>query len=65
VEKIRRDVRHFLEAFGGMGSLNDVYFHPVNGNAKSKEEGWQITLHFRELKTEAFRLANELTSQAP
>jgi hypothetical protein len=40
VEKLRGDdgegARHFLSALGGMGSLNDVYFHPFNGNAKSE-----------------------------
>jgi hypothetical protein len=64
VEKIKRDdaegVRHFLEALGGMGSLNDIYFHPMNGNAESEEEGWALTLRFRELKERAFHLANEL-----
>ena len=49
-EKIERGdyegVRHFLSAYGGMGSLNDVYFHPLNGNAASDEEGWQLTLRF-------------------
>jgi hypothetical protein len=28
---------HFLKAFGGMGSFNDLVIHPVNGHEISEE----------------------------
>ena len=41
-EKIERGQRHgldsFLSAFGGMGSLNDVVIHPLNGNPIDDEQ---------------------------
>ena len=37
----RYGVEHLLTAFGGMGSLNDVVFHPMNGNASGEDiDGW-------------------------
>ncbi len=38
----RYGVEHLLMAFGGMGSLNDVVFHPMNGNASGEDDdGWE------------------------
>ncbi len=36
----RRDpdrLTHFLSAFGGMGSLNDLYIQPLSGDASSQD----------------------------
>jgi hypothetical protein len=37
---------HFRRAFGGSGSLSDVYFHPANGNAESEDEGRRLNTRF-------------------
>ena len=34
---------HFLAAFGGAGSLRDLIFHPMNGNAETTEVGRAAT----------------------
>lgn len=33
-----RGVEHVLSAFGGMGSINDLIIHPINGHAVSEAE---------------------------
>jgi hypothetical protein len=34
-------LEHLLMAFGGMGSLTDLFFHPLNGNATGEDpNGW-------------------------
>ena len=37
----RYGLEHLLMAFGGMGSLTDLFFHPLNGNATGEDpNGW-------------------------
>jgi len=50
----------FLAAFGGMGSLNDVVFSPLNGNIASDPAAASVTSHFHALKGEAYDLAASL-----
>jgi hypothetical protein len=33
-----RGVEHVLNAFGGMGSINDLIIHPVNGHSVSEDQ---------------------------
>ena len=33
-----RGVEHVLSAFGGMGSINDLIIHPINGHAVSEDQ---------------------------
>ncbi len=40
---------HFLAAFGGSGSLRDLIFHPMNGNAETAEDGRAATEQLDEL----------------
>jgi hypothetical protein len=48
-----------------MGSLNDVYFHPANGNAENQDEAQQLNRRFGSLINEAYELATELTRPMP
>jgi len=57
-------VLHFLSAFGGMGSLNDVVFHPLNGNVATTLEARPINERFQALKSEAYLLATSLRHDA-
>ncbi len=52
-------VIHFLSAFGGMGSLNDLVFHPLNGNASDGEAG-ALNERFEQLSSAAWRQAEAL-----
>lgn len=53
-------LEHFLAAFGGSGSLRDVIFHPMNGNAESAEDGRAATERLDELLSEAYAIALDL-----
>lgn len=57
-------VIHFLSAIGGMGSLNDLVFHPLNGNAGSVAEAEVLNPRFRNLLGEAWTLADALRHAA-
>ena len=56
-------VRHFLRAFGGMGSLSDVYFHPANGNARTEDEAAHLNARFGALRGEAHEIATRLARE--
>jgi hypothetical protein len=49
-----------LAAFGGMGSLSDLTFHPINGNANNDEDGARGTERLRELTGAVYRDAEAL-----
>lgn len=51
---------HFLAAFGGSGSLRDLIFHPMNGNAETADDGRAATEQLDELLTEAYPIALDL-----
>jgi hypothetical protein len=51
---------HFLSAFGGMGSLSDLAFDPLNGNAVSSAEGAELQDRFELLCGNARELADGL-----
>ena len=57
-------VRHFLSAFGGMGSLNDRYLCPENGDRITKAEVATVAARLSELRSEAWSLAREVLSSA-
>jgi hypothetical protein len=56
----RYGISHLLQAFGGMGSLNDLMFHPVNGNAQDAEEGERATAALRRLNNRVWTEATAL-----
>lgn len=53
--EIRRFQRHGLDSllsfFGGMGSLNDLIIHPVNGHSVSPDEVSSVNRHLEELRS--------------
>ncbi|WP_329562008.1 DUF6966 domain-containing protein [Kitasatospora sp. NBC_01266] len=53
-------IRHFLSAFGGMGSLNDLIIHPANGHPVSADQVDAVNDQFQRLKSEAYGLAGVL-----
>lgn len=53
-------VKHFLSALGGMGSLNDVVFHPLNGDDIGEEDIQRINDEFRAGFSEAAELAGRM-----
>jgi hypothetical protein len=59
---IRKDdaygVDRFLGLFGGMGSLNDLVFHPLNGNCEEGEEA-DLNEQFQGLRLEAWQRAQD------
>lgn len=56
-------VTHFLSAFGGMGSLNDLYFHSVNWNARD-DDAVTLNERFDVLKNAAWSQADALRHDA-
>ncbi len=56
----RHGLEHLLMAFGGMGSLNDLVFHPLNGNASGEGlDGWDND-ELDALRSKIFRNATAL-----
>ena len=51
-------VTHLLAAFGGMGSLNDIVFDPINGNAETAQSGLADTERLRDLLTQIHAAAS-------
>ena len=57
--KSRKDVSHHLSAYGGMGSLNDVWICVQNKHTVTKEQEPWVNNLFEILKRLCFRLAHE------
>ncbi len=51
---------HILQAFGGMGSLNDVVIHPVNGNPIAAEDVGPVNRRLGELTSQIYAAATWL-----
>jgi hypothetical protein len=56
----RYGLEHLLTAYGGMGSLNDVYFDPLNGNASTAPQAVSLNQTVGLLRSEAYALARGL-----
>jgi hypothetical protein len=48
---------HLLSAYGGMGSLNDVVFHPRNGDNLGEAELARTNTELERLRSTAYELA--------
>lgn len=63
VELIERGDRYGIDrlvaAFGGMGSLNDLMIHPMNGHAIEDTEVSSANNRLDELRQRTWRLARE------
>jgi len=56
-------VEHFLSAFGGMGSLNDVYFCPQNNDAIEASDIEEQNAAFQSLLSECWKLARDIRDE--
>jgi len=54
----RGGVEHLLSAYGGMGSLNDIYLCPENGSRILARDVGTVNQQLQGLLSEAFRLAS-------
>jgi len=54
---------HLLSAFGGMGSLNDLEFSPINGNA-TERDAFALNREFQNLSQVAYTQATALYRDA-
>lgn len=63
-DRVRRGdhygIEHFLSAFGGMGSINDLLF-----DAPSNADSWSGSAEFDRLKERAWELANAAARDLP
>lgn len=52
-------LEHLLSAYGGMGSLSDLYLCPENGHKSSSTEQQQVNLKLQRLTIENWQLAKD------
>jgi hypothetical protein len=57
-------VEHFLGAFRGMGSINDLVLHPMNGHRLMESEIAPANERLQALLSEARELAKQVRSEA-
>ncbi|MBN1895851.1 hypothetical protein JW906_15290 [bacterium] len=55
---------HFLKAFGGMGSINDLILSPLNGHLLTEPETAAANEKLRSLLAEARELAEQVNREA-
>lgn len=60
----RRALQHFLSAFGGMGSLNDLYLCPENRHRISPGEVKAVNSELSKLIDDAWQVARALSGKS-
>ena len=60
----RYGVEHVLQAFGGMGSFNDLFLHPRNGNRVDENGVEAANRALSELRSRAWSLAREISRES-
>ncbi|KAF1070122.1 MAG: hypothetical protein GAK45_00895 [Pseudomonas citronellolis] len=53
-------VEHFLRAFGGMGSINDLVIHPLNGYRLTPAEAADVNVRLVDLLGRGWGLARAI-----
>ncbi|HEY0994660.1 MAG TPA: hypothetical protein VGD77_01595 [Gemmatimonadaceae bacterium] len=56
-------VEHFLNAFGGMGSINDLIISPINGHQVGSNEVDRANSELRSMLSKAYNLAGKLQKE--
>ncbi|MCB1939991.1 MAG: hypothetical protein KDE64_12430 [Rhodocyclaceae bacterium] len=56
-------VEHFLSAFGGMGSINDLVLHPINDHQNREGEIDAANIELGTLLEEAYKLGKKLYAE--
>ena len=59
-----RGIEHFLGAFGGMGSINDLILHPVNGHSVSLDKVDSVNTKLQSLLSKAAEVAEKMHRDA-
>jgi hypothetical protein len=57
-------IEHFLGAFGGMGSINDLVLHPVNGHRLVESEIAPVNERLQALLSQVGELARQIRNEA-
>jgi hypothetical protein len=57
-------IKHFLSAFGGMGSLGDLILDPGNGHRISHSDVESVNARLRARLSRAYDLATEISREA-
>jgi len=57
-------VTHFLSAYGGMGSFNDLMIHPSNGHCVDDGEVHRVNASLSDLRSRAWSFANDISREA-
>jgi uncharacterized protein DUF6966 len=57
-------VTHFLSAYGGPGSFNDVAIQPRNSHRTDGADIDRINAHLSDLRTRAWTLAQDISREA-
>ena len=58
-----RAAARLLAGFGGMGSLSDLMFHPVNKNVGSMDDARPLNHKLRGLLDDVYRLAASIAEK--
>ena len=56
-------VEHFLSAFGGMGSINDLIISPINGHQVDFDQVERANEELRSILSKAYNLASKLQKE--
>lgn len=56
-------VEQILTAYGGMGSINDLVIHPINGHQIKESEINSANEDFESLRTKIYSLAKKLATE--
>jgi len=68
-QRIRRldfyGIEHLLSAFGGMGSINDLVLHPINGHKIEDQDVNSTNERWQDLLKRIGSLARKLKSEEP
>jgi len=57
-------VTHFLSAYGGPGSFNDMAIRPTNSHRADRADIDRINAHLSDLRSRAWTLAQDISREA-
>ena len=58
-------LERILQAYGGMGSFNDLVIHPQNGHTISPDEIGEVNERLETLRTRIYGAAHQLRREQP
>ncbi|MFN6136716.1 MAG: DUF6966 domain-containing protein [Bacteroidota bacterium] len=57
-------IEHLLDAYGGMGSFNDLMLHPINGHRIDESDVDEVNERLQAIRTSLYALAQEIQREA-